>query len=205
MSNLGPAHIDAAKHILRYLKGTSNVGLTYSKQPKDLANKLIGFVDADHASDSDDRKSVGGYVLMLGGAAISWSSRKIKVVALSSFESEWYSASICGCEVTVVRRLLEEIGFPQPESTKVFEDNAACIYSSMDSKPMNPRSKHIDTRIFKLKEFVKDGIMTLVKVESERQVADNLTKPLHKPGVVFARDVMSGAEALRTPISIKHT
>jgi hypothetical protein len=197
MSNPGPSHIAAAKHILRYLKGTSDVGLTYSKQPKELANQLYGFVDADHASDSDDRKSVGGYVLMLGGAAISWSSRKIKVVAISSFESEWYSASICGCEVTVIRRLLEEIGFPQAKPTKVFEDNAACIYSSMDSKPMNPRSKHIDTRVFKLKEFVKDGILTLVKVESERQVADNMTKPLHKPGVTFARDVMSGAEAFR--------
>jgi hypothetical protein len=197
MSNPGPAHITAAKHILRYLKATSNVGLTYSKQPKELANRLYGFVDADHASDSDDRKSVGGYVLMLGGAAISWSSRKIKVVALSSFESEWYSASICGCEVTVVRQLLEEIGFPQDNATKVFEDNAACIYSSMDNKPMNPRSKHIDTRVFKLKEFVKDGIMKLVKIETERQVADNLTKPLHRQGVEFARGIMSGTEASR--------
>jgi hypothetical protein len=109
-------------------------------------------------------------VLILGGAAISWSSSKIKVVALSSFESEWYSASICGCEVTVVRQLLEEIGFPQDNTTKVFEDKAACIYSSMDNKPMNPRSKHIDTRVFKLKEFVKDGIMKLVKIKTERQV-----------------------------------
>jgi hypothetical protein len=150
-------------------------------------------VDADHASDSDDRKSVGGYVLMLNGAAICWSSRKIKIVAISSFESEWYSASICGCEVTVVRRLLEEIGFLQKAATKVMEDNAACIYSSMDSKPMNPRSKHIDTRIFKLKEFVRDGIMTLHKIATEEQVADNLTKPLHLVGVRLARDIMSGS------------
>jgi hypothetical protein len=121
------------------------------------------------------------------------SSRKIKVVALSSFESEWYSASICGCEVTVIRRLLEEIGFPQDRPTAVFEDNAACIYSSMDDKPMNLRSKHI----FKLKEFVKDGIMTVVKVESEKQVADNLTKPLPKAGVMLARGIMSGSEAAR--------
>ena len=193
MSNPGPRHMEAAKHIVRYLKGTSHVGLTYSKQPPELANKLFGYVDADHASDADDRKSVGGYVLMLNGAAISWSSRKIKVVALSSFESEWYSASICGCEVTVVRRLLEEIGFTQASPTKVMEDNAACIYSSMDAKPMNPRSKHIDTRIFKLKEFVKDGIMVLTKIESENQVADNLTKPLPLAGVRLARDIMSGA------------
>jgi hypothetical protein len=194
MSNPGPRHMEAAKHIVRYLKGTSHVGLKYSKQTPELANKLFGYVDADHASDSDDRKSVGGYVLMLNGAAISWSSRKIKVVALSSFESEWYSASICGCEVTVVRRLLEEIGFVQVSPTKVMEDNAACIYSSMDAKPMNPRSKHIDTRIFKLKEFVKDKIMVLSKIATEAQVADNLTKPLPLVGVQLARDIMSGSK-----------
>jgi hypothetical protein len=67
----------------------------------------------------------------------------------------------------------------------------------MDNKPMNPRSKHIDIRVFKLKEFVKDGIMTLVKVESEKQVADNLTKPLPKAGVMLARGIMSGSEAAR--------
>jgi hypothetical protein len=71
MSNPGPTHIAAAKHILRYLKGTINVGLTYSKQPAKYENKLFGYVDADHASDTEDRKSVGGYVLMLNGGAIS--------------------------------------------------------------------------------------------------------------------------------------
>ncbi len=58
---------------------------------------------------------------------------------------------------------------------------------------MNPRSKHIDTRIFKLKEFVRDGIMTLYKIATEEQVADNLTKPLHLVGVRLARDIMSGS------------
>jgi hypothetical protein len=169
MSNPGPRHMEDAKHIVRYLKGTSHVGLTYSKQPPELANKLFGYVDTDHASDADDRKSVGGYVLMLNGAPISWSSRKIKVVVLSSFESEWYSASICCCEVTVVQRLLEEIGFVQASPTRIMEDNAACIYSSMDAKPMNPRSKHIDTRVFKLKEFVKDRIMILTHTFHRRQ------------------------------------
>lgn len=162
-----------------------------------MANKLFGYVDADHASDHDDRKSVGGYVLMLNGGAVSWSSRKIKVVAISSFESEWYSASIAGCEVKALRRLLEEIGFEQRQPTPLFEDNAACIYSSEADRPMNPCSKHIDTRVFKLKEFVQEGTLRLVKIASERQVADNLTKPLHRVGVEMARAVMSGEEAAR--------
>lgn len=198
MSNPGHRHEEAAKHILRYLKGTKNVGITYSKQcDEKLANKLFGYVDADHASDADDRKSVGGYVLMLNGGAVSWSSRKIKVVAISSFESEWYSASIAGCEVKAMRRLLEEIGFEQKEPTTLFEDNASCIYSSEVDRPMNPCSKHIDIRVFKLKEFVQEGTLKLVKVASVRQVADNLTKPLPKEGVEMARSIMSGEESAR--------
>ncbi len=94
---------------------------------------------------------------------------------LSSFESEWYSASICGCEVTVVQGLLEEIGFVQASPTRIMEDNAACFYLSIDAKPMNPRSKHIDTQVFKLKEFAKDWIMILTKIDSENQVADDYT------------------------------
>lgn len=62
---------------------------------------------------------------------------------------------------------------------------------------MNPCSKHIDIRIFKLKEFVQEGTLKLVKVTSDRQMADNLTKPLHKIGVDMARAVMSGEEAAR--------
>ena len=129
---------------------------------------------------------------MLNGAAVSWSSRKIKVVAISSFESEWYSASICGCEVVVVRRTLEEIGRPQKQPTKIFEDNAACIHSSKDNKQFGPRSKHIDVRVFKLREFVADKILTLEKVCTSANVADCLTKALPRELVERFRNVMFG-------------
>ncbi len=63
----------------------------------------------------------------------------------------------------------------------------------MDNEPMNTGIKHIDIRMFKLKEFVMEGIMTLVKVEPEKQVADNLTKPPPRVvGVRLARGIMSG-------------
>ena len=193
MSNPGEAHLMAAKHVLRYLKATRDKKLTYRKQEDPAcANKLYGYVDADHAGSHDDRKSVGGYVLMLNGGAISWSSRKIKVVSISSFESEWYSASIAGCEVVVVRRLLEEIGRTQAEPTVLFEDNAACILASRENSLMQPRSKHIDTRIFKLKEFVAEKVLDLQKVSSIDNVADCMTKALSRPSVEAARSYMLG-------------
>ena len=193
MQNPGEKHLQAAKHVLRYLKATKHQKLIYSKQGPEQANKLYGYVDADHAGCQDDRKSVGGYVLMLNGGAVSWSSRKIKVVSISSFESEWYSASICGCEIAVLRRLLEEIDFGQTGPTVLFEDNAACVHVATSQKAMNPRSKHIDVRVFKLKEFVEEKILQLNKVESIHNIADCLTKALGRDPVQTARDYMMGA------------
>ena len=196
MSNPGPSHIEAAKHILRYVKGTLDVGLTYGNASPSMENTLLGFVDADHAASPDDRKSVAGYALILNSAAVCWASRKIKVTSLSSFESEWYAASICGCEVEVVRRTLEEIGYAQTAPTVLYEDNAACIFASDKSKPMSPRSRHIDTRVFKLRDLTNDLVIRLVKIATGEQMADCLTKALPGPAVDTARDYLSGRSML---------
>ena len=66
MSNPGPTHMVAAKCILLYLKGHPDLGLTYSHQRQGLENVVWGFADADHAGDPDTRRSVTGYVLMVG-------------------------------------------------------------------------------------------------------------------------------------------
>ena len=191
MTNPGPTHIEAAKHVLRYLKGTRTVGLSYGNASDDNANVLFGYVDADHAGDKDDRKSVGGYLMMLNNGPISWSSKKIKVTSLSSFESEWYSASLCGCEVESLRRLLEDLGYAQTSPTVLYEDNAACIFASDPDRPMNARSKHIDTRIYRLRDLVRDGVLLLVKIATGDQLADGLTKALPAPAMAMFRSVMS--------------
>jgi hypothetical protein len=64
------AHWLAAKRILRYLKGTINLGMFYRKQENNL--KLVAFTDSDYAGDLDDRRSTSGFVFKLGAGAISW-------------------------------------------------------------------------------------------------------------------------------------
>jgi hypothetical protein len=55
----------------------------------------------------------------------------------------------------------------QTDPTALLEDNTACIYTAANyNKPMAPRSKHVDTWIFKLREFVAERVLTLVKIES---------------------------------------
>eukprot|EP00961_Rhodomonas_salina_P258413 3492742-Rhodomonas_salina.1 len=66
MANPGPSRIAAAKRILRYAKGTSTVGITYTAGAA-VANQLYAYVDADHAGDPEGRRSVTGYCVMMNG------------------------------------------------------------------------------------------------------------------------------------------
>jgi hypothetical protein len=74
----------AAKIILRYVKGTCNYGIKYSKNQNDQAYDLIGYLDSDWSGDKDDRKNAVTYVFMIGNTAFSWSSNKESMDAASS-------------------------------------------------------------------------------------------------------------------------
>ena len=85
----------AAKHVLRYHRGTSQYGLWY-KQTKGV--QLQGFTDVDWAGSPSDQKSTVGGIFNLGLAIVSWYSRKQRLVALSSAEVEYMAASQVSCE-----------------------------------------------------------------------------------------------------------
>ncbi len=123
--------MQAVKHLLRYLKGTVELGLHYSKPknsgPMDRPTVLWGFVDSDWAGCPDSRRSTSGYALMLNGAAVSWKSKRQPVFALSTAEAEFIAGSSMVQEVIYARRLLEKLRYPQTDPTSIFEDNTACI------------------------------------------------------------------------------
>ncbi|KAL8476924.1 hypothetical protein ACS0TY_029285 [Phlomoides rotata] len=70
MLNPGKTHWEAMKWLLRYLKGTSNVSLRFSRSSNDV--NLVGYVDSNYANDRDNRKSTTSYVFTLCGSCISW-------------------------------------------------------------------------------------------------------------------------------------
>ena len=77
-------HLIAAKHILRYLRGTIDYGLKYDANQK---INLEGYVDSDWAGSAIDRKGTSGCCFSLGSGVISWFSRKQSCVALSTTKS----------------------------------------------------------------------------------------------------------------------
>ena len=85
LSNLGRLHWYAVKWIFRYIRGTTDYGITFSKQQSDPSVKRQ--VDADNAGDLDDRRSTTGYVFTLGGGPICWKSMIQSLVVLSTTES----------------------------------------------------------------------------------------------------------------------
>jgi hypothetical protein len=99
-------HLQAAKRVLRYLKGTVDYGMFYKKNGN---KQLVAFTDSDYARDIEDRKSISGYIFMLGGGAVSWSSKKQHIISLSTIEAEFMVAIACACQAVWMRRIMEKL------------------------------------------------------------------------------------------------
>ena len=201
MSNPGPSHLSAAKRILQYLKGTAHLCITYCQQDSEdnwhMANLMWGYADADHTGDPESRKSVTGYVMLLNGGAVLWSSTCQVIVALSSSEAEFYATSAAGQDVCYLRMLMDQLGCVQIQPTLVFEDNWSCIYLSWNST-MYKKSKLIDVRVYHLRNLCNDGTMTLEKVTTGEQAADTFTKALPQTAFEMHCETMMGKPLPRT-------
>ena len=101
------------------------------------------------------------------------------------------AASITALEVVYLRRVLEDLGHAQNGPTTLWEDNAACIHMSETSIAYY-KQRHIDTRVFRLREIVQDGDVKLYKIKSADQAADSLTKNTPRPAFEQHRRVMLG-------------
>ena len=169
-------HWTALKRLLRYLRGTPNHGILYSK---DGPNTCIGYTDADWAGDVDDRKSTSGYLFMLCGGAISWRSQKQRCVALSTAEAEYIAMATAAQESVWLRRLIMEPtnSSPTKNPTLIYEDNQSAI--AMTRNPQfHGRAKHIEIKHHFIRDQVTQGTIMLKYCPTADMVADILTKGL---------------------------
>jgi hypothetical protein len=172
----GKEHERALDHAFRYLRATSHWKLVFQQGTPNSAI-LKGFVDADWASDVNDRKSTSGFVFMLAGGAISWGSKKQSAVALSSTEAEYIAAAHAAKEVVWLRRLLTELKQKVGEPTILSMDNQSAIAIARNPE-FHDRSKHIEIRHHFLRQKIDENELDLVFVPTGDQVADVLTKGL---------------------------
>ncbi|CAI7783544.1 unnamed protein product [Closterium sp. NIES-53] len=170
------AELDRALHCLI---STSTVGLTYHKNGT-TTPKLIGYVDADHAGDSDNRRSRTGYIYRLEPIGpISWQSSKQELIALSSAEAEYISLCSATKEGLYLCELLEEAKQAQLPSFSLFCDCQSAIRLANKNGFAN-RTKHIALRYFFVKDEIEKGRLELSYCPTSEMAADYLTKKLGK-------------------------
>lgn len=168
-------HLRAAKHCLRYLKGTKGIGLLFTGSATGTGDhSLVAFSDASWGNDLIDRKSTTGTLIKYNGNTISWLSKKQATVALSSMESEYMALSTTLQECYWFRSWIKEV-FQVVIPVLVLCDNQAAIcFSTNDGT--HQRSKHIDIRYHFIRDYVADGIVHLQYIRTTSQEADILTK-----------------------------
>ncbi|GJR32066.1 hypothetical protein Tco_1108298 [Tanacetum coccineum] len=167
-------HLKEVKRIFRYLRGTINMGLWY---PKGSGFELIAFLDADHASCVDTRKSTSR-IQFLGDKLVSWMSKKKDCTVMSSAEAEYVALSASCAQVMWMRTQLQDYGFNYNKIPLYCDSQSAITISC--NPVQHSRTKHIHTRYHFIKEQVKNGIIELYFVRTEYQLADMFTKALYK-------------------------
>lgn len=112
------------ERLLRYLKNTCKNKLVFKENA--VAEALVGYADADFASDEFDRKSTSGFLFKVFGNCVSWSSKKQSVVACSTTEAEYISLSNATQEAVWLKGILTDMKVEVGPVT-LFEDNQSCI------------------------------------------------------------------------------
>lgn len=173
-SNPTEQHWTGVKRILRYLRTTIDYQLVFN----DTFETLTGFTDASWGDDAS-RRSTSGYLFSVGSAVISWQSKRQPTVALSTCEAEFVGQTHAAKEAIWLRDLLRELGHEQLGATVIYGDNAGAVALSRNPQ-YHSRTKHIGIQHAWQREKVEDGVIDVQWIETKKQTADGLTKPLPK-------------------------
>ncbi|XP_062232829.1 secreted RxLR effector protein 161-like [Phragmites australis] len=168
-------HWAITKQILRYVQGIIGYGCYYKADSKGPV--LTGYSDSDLTGDIDDRKSTSGVAFLLGSSIVTWSSKKQKVVAISSCEAEYVAAASAACQGVWLSCLLGEMVGRAPAKFNLKVDNKSTI--ALSKNPVHHEwTKHIDTKYHFIRSCIKEGKADIEHIGTNGQLADLLTKAL---------------------------
>lgn len=153
-------HLDAIRRIMRYVKGTVQFGLFYA-YGSDM--HLVGYTDADWAGSPYDRRSTSGYAFALGSGAVSWSSKKLPSVALSSTEAQYRGAALAACEIDWLCKLPSSLDIVVDYAVVLYSDNMSIIQLA-NNPVFHARTKHLEVHYHFIREKVIAGEIDLQPV-----------------------------------------
>ena len=176
MKEHGREHWHALKWMLKYLKGSKDVGIMYRRSVEGQEQPLIGYCDSDYASNVDSRKSQTGYIFKMFGGAVTWKSSLQSVVELSTTEAEYIALTEAIKEAVCLRGITSDFGAVQDSLTILCDNNGAICLAK--HQVFHERTKHIDIRLHFIRDIIEGGEIKVVKVGTLDNAADVLTKAL---------------------------
>jgi hypothetical protein len=206
MQDPSPANYNAGIGVLCYLYRTRSLGITYDTDTKECPatiqaggeavdtellkenDGLMAFSDASFARDSD-LASVNGFVVMYRNGAISWMSKKLKVVCQSTTEAETAGASIACKDVNYVRSLMTDTGLPPRGPTPLLIDSSG-TYGFVRHQSAKQRTKYFELWVSYVREAYRSSRISPHLVTTKTEVADVFTKALPKGELQAFRNYM---------------
>ena len=135
--NLGPRHWEALKRVLRYLKYSRDMTLTYKAllpSPKWDMVVLQGWTYADCGRDRDTSQSSSGFVFTFSSGVSTWRTKKQAIVALSSIEVEYIMATLVAKEGLWLQSIFSELDIIHITEFRLWCDNQSCIKITRNPK-----------------------------------------------------------------------
>lgn len=168
---------------MNYVVNTANYGLI---MPNITSLELIGYTEANWASDVNDRHSTSGYIILLDRIPLVWRTAKQKCLSLSSMEAEFVAITDCAKELLWLRNVMDELGRLGVIAikTRIYSDNQSAIhYANNNSEKF--RTQHIDVRLHYIRELLDLKVFEVLHVCGKLNPADFFTKAATKDWLEF--------------------
>ncbi|KAL8278909.1 hypothetical protein RQP46_008578 [Phenoliferia psychrophenolica] len=193
-ANPSPAAWNAVAHVMRYLAGTLDFGILYTKGDSPT-HAFTGYSDSAWADDETTSRSTQGYAFTLSGGAISWSSKLQTRCAKSTTDAEYISLGHTSSEAIHIDQQLSELGEGLQHPFPLLGDNTGAIALTKEPRFHNAMkcvrlSEHL------ARELVQQKVITVTYIPTSDMVADVMTKSLPRPMFEKFRDAM-GVTPLR--------
>ena len=172
MDNPGQVYWERVKHTFRYLAGMRNWALVYGTKVKGLE----GFTNADGAMQ-EHRHAIIGYALLIDRGAVFWSSKKQKIITLSTAKSEYVATTHAAKEAIWLCRFIGEVFQPLTNPIPLYSDSQAAIALTRNGS-YYAHTQHIDIRYHFIQFVINNGTINLIYCPTNDMVADTLTKAL---------------------------
>ena len=172
-----PIHWNLVLHLFRYLKATTNLGITYRKGG---IVKPVGYSDSSYADDALTRKSSAGYVFLSAGGAVGWKAKTQQRVSTSTGEAEYVGVYEGGRQAKWMTSWYFELDQYFDLPVTVHCDNEAALALAKNASG-HSRVKHVEVKTHWIRDAVEHGEVHIEPISSEDNIADIFTKPLSQP------------------------